>query len=158
MKKHYSTRKYTYSFSDSETDSDLDPRLKKKVLSKFELVRRRETVEVSRFNGVDTLGSTFVYCLSIKSKGALTRSGLIDTYFEFIPTRLGINPALDECIRCLCAIYSNSNQTPFYLRRDVCQSYVKAIKALRKCLDDPSLRMEPETLCSALLLNIFEVI
>lgn len=167
MKKYYSTRKVIYEISESEDISDDEPPTKQRGLvwknipfgqrPNPKLVRRREQVEVSRFNGFDLLGSTLVYCLSIKSKGALLRLGLVDMYFEFIPSRLGSNPALDESIRCLCAIYSTSNPTPFRLRRDVCQTYVRAIKALRRCLDDPFFCMEPETLCASLLLHIFEV-
>jgi hypothetical protein len=105
---------------------------------------------------------TFLLCLlhfihnSNNIKGALIPLRLVGSFLEFIPARLGRNAALDDAVSCLRAIYRGPPSIPYNIHRTIRQSYVKAL-SLRGCLNDSSLRMESETLCSSILLQLCEV-
>ena len=105
----------------------------------------------------DHLQSALIYCLNSKVKGVLIPLRLIGSFFESIPARLGHNSALDHAVSCLCAIYQGSPSTPHHFNKHVCQTYVKSLSALRYCLGDETLRMESETLCASILLQMCEV-
>ena len=105
----------------------------------------------------DHLRSALIYCLDSKVKGPLIPLRLIGSFFDFIPARLGQNAALDNAVSCVCTIYQSTSSTPYHFNKDTCQSYVKSLSALRECLGHETLRMEPETLCASILLQICEV-
>lgn len=113
--------------------------------------------EVPRYPEINRLGSALAYCLESKVNGSLVPLRLIGSFFEFIPARLGRNAALDDAVSCLCAIYYGPPSTPYNFHRDIYQSYVRALSSLRLCLGDTSLRMESETLCASILLQMCEV-
>ena len=103
------------------------------------------------------LGSALVYCLDSKVKGALIPLRIVGSFFEFIPARLGRNTALDDAVSCICAIYRGNPATLYNMHKEVCTGYVKALSSLRSCLDDDAARMESETLCASILLQMCEV-
>jgi len=98
-----------------------------------------------------------VHKLSNPVKQNLIPLSLIGSFFEFVPSRLNLNPALDDAVSCFCAIYSGPPSTPYYLQKGVSQSYVKALSSLRSALSDEKRRMEPETLCASIILPLCEV-
>jgi hypothetical protein len=65
--------------------------------------------------------------------------------------------ALDDAVSCVVAIYRGTPSSSYSTDREVYQSYVKALSSLRSCLSDASLRMEAETLCASILLQMCEV-
>ena len=103
------------------------------------------------------LGSALVYCLDSKVKWALIPLRIVGSFFEFIPARLGRNTALDDAVSCICAIYCGNPATPYNMHMEVYKSYVKALSSLRTCLADDAARMESETLCASILLQMCEV-
>jgi hypothetical protein len=90
-------------------------------------------------------------------EGTLIPLHLVGSFFDFVPARMGINTALDDAVSCLCSIYSRKFSTPYGYRKDIYQSYVRALASLRSCLEDQTLRMESETLCASILLQMCEV-
>ena len=117
----------------------------------------RAKSEVPRFNEINSLGSALVYCLESKVKGALIPLRLVGSFFDFIPARLGCNAALDDAVSCLCAIYSGPPSSPYYFHKGIYQSYVRALSSFRGYLGDTTLRLESETLCASILLQMCEV-
>lgn len=103
------------------------------------------------------LGSALVFCMGSKVEGTLIPLRLVGSFFDFIPARMGLNTALDDVVSCLCSIYSRKFRTPYGYQRDTYQSYIKALASVRGCLEDPTLRMESETLCASILLQMCEV-
>jgi hypothetical protein len=113
--------------------------------------------KLPRYHEINGLGSALVYCLESKVKGTLIPLRLVGSFFEFIPARLGHNAALDDAVSCLCAIYCGTPSTPYKLHKEIYQSYARALSSLRRCLSDSSLRIESETLCASILLQMCEV-
>ena len=103
------------------------------------------------------LGSSLIFCMGSKVEGELIPLRLVGSFFDFIPSRMGINTALDDVVSCLCCIYSKKLSTPYGYQKDIYQRYVKALASTRRCLEDPGLRMESETLCASILLQMCEV-
>jgi hypothetical protein len=169
---HYAGRKYVYDAIDLNLEeaysryADEDMRLDGIVVwknlhflhgSHYETDKTHAKSEVPRYHETNRLGSTLVYCLESKVKGTLIPLRLVGPFFEFIPARLGHNAALDDAVSCLCAIYCGAPSTPYNFHKEIYQSYVRALSSLRGCLSDTSLRMESETLCASILLQICEV-
>ena len=115
--------------------------------------KRCTTSEVPRWLETNHLGSSLVYCLESKVKGALIPLWLVGSFFQHVPARIGRNVALDAAVSCLCDIYCS----PYKFNVDTYQKYVRAISSLRSCLSDTSLRIESETLCASILLQMCEV-
>lgn len=103
------------------------------------------------------LATAFVYSLDSNVAGKLFPLRLVGSFFEFIPARLGRSAALDGAVECICSIYSKALPAPHEISKDIYQKYAKAIASLRTCLDDPTLRMESETLCASIILQLCEV-
>lgn len=167
LTKYYLRRKYVYDaidFDPEEAESTLVD--EGSTLNGIEVVWKTFHILNSNVLAKSTvpqclennrLGSALVYCLDSKVKGALIPLRIVGSFFEFIPARLGRNTALDDAVSCICAIYSGNPATPYNMHKEVCKSYVKAISSLRACLDDEAVRMESETLCASILLQICEV-
>lgn len=115
--------------------------------------QNRPPSEVPRYLESNPLGSSLVYCLESKVKGTLIPLWLIGSFFQFVPARMGHSLALDAAVSCLCDIYCS----PYNFPMGIYQSYVRALSSLRACLSDTSLRMESETLCASILLQMCEV-
>jgi hypothetical protein len=123
----------------------------------YEADKRHAKSEVPRYHETNLLGSALVYCLESKVKGTPIPLRLVGSFFEFIPARLGRNAALDDAVSCVCAIYCGTPSISYNSDKGICQSYVRALSSLRCCLGDASLRMESETLCASILLQMCEV-
>ena len=118
-------------------------------------LRRSTKLTVPRNPDTNQLGSALVYCLDSRVEKTLIPLRLVGSFFEFIPARLGRNAALDDAVSCLCTLYNgtSSHEGNCSARK----SYGKSLASLRRCLADASLRMESETLCASILLQMCEV-
>ena len=116
-----------------------------------------DKITVPRNPRSDHLRSALVYCLGSNVTGALIPLRFVGSFFDFIPARLGHSAALDHAVSCLCALYQSRPSNPYHLNKTVCQNYIKSLSALRCNLDDEALRMNSETLCASILLQMCEV-
>lgn len=114
-------------------------------------------INVPRYLEPNPLGFSLVFCMGSKVNGTLIPLHLVGSFFDFVPARMGLNPALDDVVSCLCSIYSRKYSTPYGYQKDIYQSYVRSLASVRTCLQDPLLRMESETLCASILLQMCEV-
>lgn len=112
---------------------------------------------IPRYHEINPLGPAFVYCLDSKVNGPLVSLRISGACFDFVPARLGHNVALDDAVSCMCAIYCRRPSISYTADREIYQSYVKALSSLRGYLSDASLRLEAETLCASILLQMCEV-
>ncbi|RDL36967.1 uncharacterized protein BP5553_04400 [Venustampulla echinocandica] len=113
---------------------------------------------VPRYLETNHLGVEFAYCLESNARGTLVPLRLSGSFIDAIPARLGLNQALDNAVSCLCAIYRGTLSAPYLSHKPVYQSYVRALASLRLCLSDEAYRLEPETLCASILLQVCEII
>ena len=162
LAEHYARRQYIYDDIDQNLQEDA-VRFDGSVIvwkhsnpphgSDYRTNKERAVSEVPRSLVSNPLGSSLVYCLESKVKGRLIPLWLVGSFFQFVPARIGQNAALDDAVSCLCGIYCSPRgaQTRIY------QSYVTALSSLRRSLSDTSLRMESETLCASILLQMCEV-
>ena len=159
---HYAGRRYIYDDIEKNTQED-SVKIDGAVVvwknsnspdgSQYNANKECATSQVPRYLESNPLGSSLVYCLGSKVKGALIPLWLVGSFFQFVPARMGRNAALDDAVSCLCGIYCS----PYAFHVGIYQNYVKALSSLRGCLSDASLRMDSETLCASILLQICEV-
>ena len=159
---HYSRRRYVYDDIDQslqEESTSLDGAVEvwkishSTHVSKNSTNEQRAALEVPRYLESNPLGSSLVYCLESKVNGALIPLWLVGSFFQFVPARMGRSVALDDAVSCLCGIYSS----PYSFHASIYKGYAKALSSLRGCLSDDSLRMNSETLCASILLQMCEV-
>lgn len=80
------------------------------------------------------------------------------SYFSYLPSRLGYSACLDDAANCIASrvreflVYPTNS-----VHASVLQHYSRAVKSLHAALDNPSLRFQPEVLCAAEILAIYEV-
>ncbi|QKX57485.1 uncharacterized protein TRUGW13939_04599 [Talaromyces rugulosus] len=79
-------------------------------------------------------------------------------FYQFIPNRLGINPALDDAVSCLCAIYGDTRRQLLASSSSTVRLYSRSLNSLRKCVQAAETRLEPETICSSLILQLCELL
>ncbi|VUC29127.1 unnamed protein product [Clonostachys rosea] len=81
------------------------------------------------------------------------------SYFSFIPSRVGQTEALDNAFQCLHTV-AYSTLTPSRKKSDglIMKDYGKALRSLQCAIDDEMNRYTAETLCAIGLLAIFEVL
>jgi hypothetical protein len=113
--------------------------------------------EIPRHHEINPLAPAFIFCLDSKVKEPLVPLRMSGSFFDFVPARIGHNIALDDAVACMSAIYQGTPSISYIADREIYQSYVKALASLRSCLDDPSLRLEAETLCASIMLQMCEV-
>jgi len=78
-------------------------------------------------------------------------------FYDFIPSRLGRNLALDDTISCLCGIYADTLTNNPTTSEIAIRRYAKSLSSLRTCLEEPQLRTESETICASIVLQLCEV-
>jgi hypothetical protein len=81
---------------------------------------------------------------------------LVGSFFDSIPARMGFNKALDDVVYCLCSAYSKKFLATYEYQRDI-YGYIRALAPLRRCLEDQDKKVELETLCPSILLQMCEV-
>ena len=166
LTKYYLGRKYVYDTIDSNSEG-AESRLvgESSVVKGIEVVWKNFHIlkshdpaksKVPPYLENNQLGSALVYCLDSKVKGELIPLGIIGSFFQFIPARIGRNAALDDAVSCLCAIYRSNPATPYSMHKEACKGYVKALSSLQTCLNDDAVQTEAETLCASIVLQICE--
>jgi hypothetical protein len=78
-------------------------------------------------------------------------------FLEYIPCRLGVNESLDAAVEALLTAYMSFRAPQSHLTELCLRKYCRALKALQYCLADPEKAQSSETLCSTMLLLIYEV-
>lgn len=167
---HYSGRKFIFEEIEVSSEDESSKAIEGNTRRRRAVVKRNSSHDsyrnsfnlfdrttVPRNPRSDHLRSALVYCLGSKVTGALIPLRFVGSFFEFIPARLGHSAALDHAVWCLCALYQSRPPNPYHFNKRVCQSYIKSLSALRYCLDDELLRMESETLCASILLQMCEL-
>ncbi|TVY19765.1 hypothetical protein LARI1_G002605 [Lachnellula arida] len=150
----YAGRKYIYDSISSNFDEDQETNLKGVMVWK----RTQIKALIPRYHEINPLGPAFVYCLDSKVNESLVSLRISGSCFDFVPARLGHNVALDDAVSCICAIYCRRPSISYTADREIYQSYVKALSSLRGYLSDDYLRMEAETLCASILLQMCELV
>lgn len=80
-------------------------------------------------------------------------------FYQFIPSRLGINPALDDAVSCLCAIYKDTQQQKLPASSSTTlKLYSKSLNSLQQCVQAVETRLEAETVCASLILQLCELL
>jgi hypothetical protein len=78
-------------------------------------------------------------------------------FIREVPARLGHNPALDAAAAVLVNAHTSLVHKKTALEIVSPQLYLRAIKTLQTCLEDPHQGMSPNTLCASVLLSLVEV-
>lgn len=79
-------------------------------------------------------------------------------FYQFIPSRLGRNTALDDAVSCLCAIYEDTRRQLLASSPRTIRLYSRSLNSLRQCVQLAETRLEPETIGSSLILQLCELI
>lgn len=79
-------------------------------------------------------------------------------FIQEVPARIGHNAALDAAV----AVLVNAHASLLHKKKTCMaivspQLYLRAIKTLQTCLEDPELGMSANTLCASVLLSLVEV-
>jgi hypothetical protein len=74
-----------------------------------------------------------------------------------VPSRLGHNPALDAAAAVLVNAHTSLVHKKTSMEIVSPQLYLRAIKTLQTCLEDPHQGMSANTLCASVLLSLVEV-
>ena len=172
LSKHYAGRTYVYDVIDSELVKTSLSTINEST-SSFEVLLSFGEVspspedwsvlalfrEPSVLRSLDSnsLGSALVYCLKSQDCGALIPLALLGSFFDFIPSRLGCNEALESGVICLCSIYLKASSAPYSSNKIIYGNYVRALRSLRAFVEDESPRYDSETLCASILLQLSEV-
>jgi hypothetical protein len=102
-------------------------------------------------------GSILAYMLNDPKSQALFPLKSHGDFYSFIPSRLGRNPALDDTISCLCGIYTDTLTNNRTTSEIAIRRYAKSLNSLRTCLEEPRRRIESETICASIVLQLCEV-
>lgn len=78
-------------------------------------------------------------------------------FIREVPSRLGHNPALDAAAAVLVDVHTSLVHRKMSLEIVNPQLYLRAIKTLQACLEDPCQGMSANTLCASVLLSLVEV-
>lgn len=101
------------------------------------------------------LSRTLVNTIQAGSVGL--QMSVFGPFIQEVPARIGHNPALDAAV----AVLINAHTSLMYRRtsNDIVSInlYLRAIKTLQSCLEDPKQGMSTNTLCASVLLGLVEV-
>lgn len=81
----------------------------------------------------------------------------LGSFFEFLPPRVGHNPALDAALRCLLHVHRQVCSNEVARLHEDFQSYSQALSLIRKDITRFQSKTPSETLCAAMLLSLYEV-
>jgi hypothetical protein len=85
------------------------------------------------------------------------RMSVFGPFIREVPARLGYNPALDAAAAVLVNAHTSLVHKKTALEIVSPQLYLRAIKTLQLCLEDPHQGMSANTLCASVLLSLVEV-
>lgn len=150
---------------ESDYDSDLD---RKSQHTTQDLARRKRTNITSPglvplwpkqsrplMSEADKAASRLIAMLNDSSGQKLCQIRSHANFIDYVPSRLGKNAALDSVVSSLCSLFVDAltgNRTVEGFRL-----YGSAVTSLQACVKSPELRLESETLCASILIQICEV-
>jgi hypothetical protein len=85
------------------------------------------------------------------------RMSVFGPFIQDVPARLGHNSALDAAVAVLVNTHTALVQKKRALEVVSPQLYLRAIKTLQTCLDDPQQGMSSNTICASVILSLVEV-
>jgi hypothetical protein len=148
--RYYQNKRYLF---DSSTVGD---KLENWILEPSQHLHAFSIIRMPRTTSSENAVAMYSHILMDPQCQSVFSPQAVGGFFPFIPERLGLNEALDAAIPCLYGMYGdllagrNASATTM-------QGYVTCLGALRRCIVDPVLRMQSETLCASLIVQIFEV-
>lgn len=80
------------------------------------------------------------------------------SYFLYIPSRYDDVACLRDATDCVIARTQQVLSPDTKMEQGAIRTYVKALRSLQAALDDPTQRLQPEVLCAAEILALYEVI
>jgi hypothetical protein len=78
-------------------------------------------------------------------------------FIQEVPARIGHNAALDAAVAVLVNVHTSLVYKKTTNEIVSPELYIRAIKTLQTCLEDPQLGMSANTLCASVLLGLVEV-
>jgi hypothetical protein len=78
-------------------------------------------------------------------------------FIHEVPARIGHNAALDAAVAVLINVHTSLVYKKTANEIVSPELYIRAIKTLQTCLEDPRLGMSSDTLCASVLLGLVEV-
>jgi hypothetical protein len=85
------------------------------------------------------------------------RMSVFGPFIQEVPARIGHNAALDSAVAVLVNVHTALVYKKTADEIVSPELYIRAIKTLQSCLEDPQLGMSPNTLCASVLLGLVEV-
>jgi hypothetical protein len=85
------------------------------------------------------------------------RMSVFGPFIREVPSRIGHNPALDAAAAVLVNAHTSLVHKKTSMEIVSPQLYLRAIKTLQTCLEDPQQGMSANTLCASVLLSLVEV-
>lgn len=89
--------------------------------------------------------------------GAGVRMSVFGPFIQEVPSRIGHNAALDAAAAVLVSAHTSLVNKKSSTEIVNPHLYLRAIKTLQACLDDPQQGMSANTLCASVLLSLVEV-
>lgn len=105
----------------------------------------------------EKIGSLLCHILTDPASQHIFHLQSLGNFFQFVPSRLGHNAALDTSISCLCSIFTNILQDKGNMSARTLNRYGTSIHALQKCLRVQAMRSDPNTICASIILQLCEV-
>ncbi|KAL8753175.1 MAG: hypothetical protein Q9184_005495 [Pyrenodesmia sp. 2 TL-2023] len=109
-------------------------------------------------NGLSSLSSAFVHCLSQKVDIRFQLLWNFGDYLTSIPCRLGVSAALDAAVDALVAAHSAFCVGNLVSNPVVWRKYSRALSVLRHDLDDVVKARSAESLCAVMLNSIVQLL
>ncbi|KAH7080795.1 hypothetical protein FB567DRAFT_595132 [Paraphoma chrysanthemicola] len=86
------------------------------------------------------------------------RMSVFGPFIREVPSRIGHNPALDAAAAVLVNAHTSLVHKKISMEIVSPQLYLRAIKTLQTCLEDPEQGMSANTLCASVLLSLVEAL
>jgi hypothetical protein len=107
-------------------------------------------------NDVSTLVNTFVVSIDPSTDDRFNLMGAYGQFMKYIPSRLGMNKALDASVEALSEAHINL-RTQCGVTPAALSKYANALQQMRLTLSDQKQAYSTETLCAAMILSITQV-
>lgn len=108
-------------------------------------------------NSLDRLVFAFVMDVDPNADSRYQLPWNFGPFLEEVPRRLGYNESLDAAAEALLTAYGTFRAPQKEQHELSMRQYSRALNALRRCLSTPETAHSSETLCSVMLLMIYEV-
>ena len=105
----------------------------------------------------ERIGSMLCHILTDPKSQRVFQLQSLSNFFQFVPSRLGHNAALDASISCLCSIFTNLLNESTTISKTTFKHYGRSIRALQSCLRHEDTRSDPNTICASIILQLCEV-